>query len=236
VLDFDFNPETPSWSKRVGVFDLETTGLDTSTSRIVSACVAVLDANGELEGVAGEWLVDPGVEIPAAASDVHGITNERARAEGQQAATAVIEIGAALRSLFESGVPVVAFNAPYDFTLLHHELIRYGVEPLDPVPVIDPLVLDRAMVPRRRGKRTLSILTADYGVKLLDAHNSTADAVAAGRLAQQQAAKFDRLNVDVFDLHRAQIAWSEAQNRDFEQYMRQHRPEFTAEIGWPLKL
>jgi DNA polymerase III subunit epsilon len=235
VLDFDFNPETPSWSKRLGVFDLETTGLDTATSRIVSACVAVLDANGELEGAVGEWLVDPGVEIPAAASDVHGITNERARAEGQPASIAVAEIGAALRSLFESGVAVVAFNAPYDFTLLHHELIRYGIEPLDPVPVIDPLVLDRAMVPRRRGKRTLSILTADYGVKLLDAHNSTADAVAAGRLAQQQAAKFDRLNVDVFDLHRAQVAWSEAQNRDFEQYMRQHRPEFTAEIGWPLK-
>jgi DNA polymerase III subunit epsilon len=235
VLDFDFNPETPDWSKRLGVFDLETTGLDTSTARIVSACVAVLDANGELEGQPGEWLVNPGVEIPDAASSVHGITNERAQAEGQDAATAVGEIAAALRELFNSGIAVVAFNAPYDFTMLHHELARYGLPTLDPKPVIDPLVLDRAMIPRRRGKRTLGVLTADYGVKLVDAHNSTADAIAAGRLAQQQAAKFERLGVNAQELHRLQVGWSEAQSRDFAEYMKQHRPDFVAEIGWPLR-
>jgi DNA polymerase III subunit epsilon len=235
VLDFDFNPEAPSWSKRIGVFDLETTGLDTKTARIVSACVAVLDASGELEGVAGEWLVNPGVEIPTAASDVHGITNERARAEGAPANEAVAEIASALQRIFESGTAVVAFNAPYDFSILHSELLRYGLQPIDPTPVVDPLVLDRAMIPRRRGKRTLGVLTADYGVKLIDAHNSTADAIAAGRLAQQQAARFDRLAIDVNELHRLQIGWSEAQNRDFEEYMKQHRPEFVAEIGWPLR-
>lgn len=235
MLDFDFNPETPGWSKRIGVFDLETTGLDTSTARIVSACVAVLDANGELEGPAGEWLVNPGVEIPAAASEVHGITTERARAEGRVAGEAVAEISAALSAIFQSGTAVVAFNAPYDFSIMHHELLRHGLAAVDPRPVIDPLVLDRAMIPFRRGKRTLGVLTADYGVKLVDAHNSTADAIAAGRLAQQQAAKFERLAIDVLELHRLQIGWSEAQNRDFEAYMRQHRPDFVAEIGWPLR-
>lgn len=74
----------PSWYDRLGVFDLETTGIETETSRIVSAYVGVVDAFGAPKGVS--WLADPGVEIPAQASAVHGITTERARAEGRDAA------------------------------------------------------------------------------------------------------------------------------------------------------
>jgi len=33
---------------RLGVFDLETTGVDVDTSRIVSACIAVIDDDGEV--------------------------------------------------------------------------------------------------------------------------------------------------------------------------------------------
>ncbi len=35
-----------NWGGRLGVFDLETTGGDVRTARIVSACVAVLDPEG----------------------------------------------------------------------------------------------------------------------------------------------------------------------------------------------
>ena len=51
-----------NWGGRLGVFDLETTGVDVRTARIVSACVAVLDPEG---GVLErrDWLADPGIEI-----------------------------------------------------------------------------------------------------------------------------------------------------------------------------
>jgi DNA polymerase III subunit epsilon len=236
VLDFDFNPEAPDWSKRLGVFDLETTGLDLSDARIVSAAVAVLNANGQVVPEPGEWLLNPGIAIPEAAAAVHGITTEIAREQGVDAATGVAQILAALNELFQDGLAVVAFNAPYDFTILHNEALRHGLKPLVAEPVIDPLVLDRAMIPRRRGKRTLSVLTADYGVALVDAHNSTADAVAAGRLAQRQAARFAELKLPAAQLHRRQIEWSLAQEQDFAEFMRQHRPDFVANPGWPLKL
>jgi len=236
VLDFDFNPEAPDWSKRLGVFDLETTGLDLSQARIVSAAVAVIDANGDIEPAPGEWVLNPGIEIPEAAAAVHGISTAVAREHGIDAAQGVQQILAALNALFREGLAVVAFNAPYDFTILHNEALRHGLEPIDAQPVIDPLVLDRAMIPKRRGKRTLSILTADYGVVLADAHNSTADAVAAGRLAQRQAARFTELQLPAADLHKKQIEWSLAQEQDFAEYMRQHRPDFVATPGWPLKL
>ena len=133
------------WSGNLGVFDLETTGIDVETSRIVSAHVGVIDPTGASIELT-EWLADPGVEIPEQASAVHGITTERVRAEGRPAAEVVAEIVAALRALLERGVPVTIYNAPYDLTLLNREAVRYGVSPLiGPAPIIDPLVIDKAL-------------------------------------------------------------------------------------------
>ena len=58
MLDLEFQ-SLPTWAKRLAVFDLETTGLDLSTARIVTACVAVIDANGQVIEQR-EWLVNPG--------------------------------------------------------------------------------------------------------------------------------------------------------------------------------
>ncbi|HEY1155573.1 MAG TPA: 3'-5' exonuclease, partial [Arthrobacter sp.] len=54
-------------------FDLETTGRNSRAARIVTASITVVDHQGEVIEE-HEWLADPGVEIPAEASDVHGIT------------------------------------------------------------------------------------------------------------------------------------------------------------------
>ena len=94
---------------------------------------------------ARDWLADPGVEIPEGATAIHGITTAHARAEGRPAAEVVAEVVAALRALLDAGIPVVAYNAPYDFSLLKYEALRHGIEPIvDPSPVIDPLVVDKA--------------------------------------------------------------------------------------------
>lgn len=233
MLDFDFEPTMPTWAKRLAAFDLETTGLDLKQSRIVTACIAVLDQNGEPTEVY-EWLVNPGIEIPQAASDVHGITTEMAIASGADPVGAVSEIVAKLREL-STQMPLVAFNASYDFSILHHEALRNGVEPLDPKPVIDPLVLDREFMKYRKGKRTLSVLCPDYGVELVNAHNSTADAIAAGRLARVQAIKFEKLSVSADELHASQVVWADEQALDFEKFLKQNRPDYRAELGWPIK-
>ena len=70
------------WSDTLAVFDTETTGLDTRGSRIVTAYVGLIDASGQVTECA-EWLTNPGVMIPEAATAVHGVTNERARADGR---------------------------------------------------------------------------------------------------------------------------------------------------------
>ena len=234
MLDFDFEPEAPAWSKRLAVFDLETTGLDVRTSRVVTACIAVIDHSGEPVEVA-EWLVNPGIDIPQAASNVHGITTELAIERGEEPSKAIFDIVTRLGQL-NSQMPLVAFNAAYDFSLLKHEAIRYGIEPLDPKPVIDPLVIDRKVNKYRSGKRTLIALSNLFGIELADAHNSTADAIAAGRLAQRLAAQVKQLDIDVAELHELQKIWADEWSVEMEQFLKkQNRSDFRAELGWPIK-
>jgi len=225
------------WADTLAVFDLETTGIDVDTCRIVTAHVGVLGASGDvLER--REWIVDPGVEIPTAASLIHGVTTERARLEGQAAPTAVAEIVAALTDVAGRGLPIVAYNASYDLTLLEREAIRYGITPLPgPGPVIDPLVIDKAVDRYRRGKRTLTATAQHYGVVLPNAHDAGADAVAAGRVAQAIARAYPELAaIAVAELHERQVGWCREQAESYQTWRRANgEPEFTTSGAWPVR-
>src|SRR5690606_36369725 len=136
---------------------------------------------------------------------VHGITTEQAQREGRHAAEVVAEITEALRALFAQGVPVVAYNASYDFSLLTYECLRHGITPLEaPAPIIDPLVIDKAVDRYRKGKRTLEVVAEHYKVRLDGAHEASADAIAAGRVAQAIARTFP-LAATARELHTQQI-------------------------------
>lgn len=225
------------WFDTLGVFDLETTGIDVTTSRIVSANVSVLGADGAvLERE--DWLADPGIEIPQQASAVHGITTQRARAEGRPAAEVVSGIVAAIRAILARGLALTVFNAPYDLSLLRHEALRHGIAPLeDPSPIVDPLVIDRAVDRYRKGKRTLETAAAVYGVDLTDAHDAGADAIAAGHVAQAMALRHPvELDLPAAELHRRQEQWSAQQSASFADYMRRTRdPGFVETTGWPQR-
>jgi len=237
-LSFDFTPDMPAWAQNIGVFDLETTGLDLTDARIVTACAVELDATGQIIGKNSEWLADPVIEIPTQASDVHGVTTEIARRDGRPAAEVVAELLETLRGFFDRGIPVVAYNAPYDFTILHFEALRHGLEPIqNPGPIIDPLVIDKFKDKFRKGKRRLENAAEFYQVALDDAHNATADAVAAGRVAQAIARRWAaELPSTATELHDLQVGWSAWLDEDFEKFMRRNNPDFTSKRGWPLKL
>ena len=224
------------WFESLAVFDLQTTGIDVETSRIVSANVSVLDAAGAVVE-SRDWLANPGVEIPEGASAVHGITTERARAEGRPAPHVVAEIVASLNEMFARGLAVTIYNAPYDLTLLHREAVRYGVVPLhEPAPIVDPLVLDKVVDRYRKGKRTLEATAEVYGVALTEAHDAAADAVAAGRIAQALARRYPaEMTVESAVLHANQIGWALDSAASFQDYMRRTRdPLFVARGTWPV--
>ncbi|WP_254773800.1 3'-5' exonuclease [Microbacterium sp. cf046] len=229
----------PTWTRVIGVFDLETTGVDVAEDRIVTAHVGLLDASGSAI-LARDWIADPGVEIPAAATAVHGISTEHARAIGAPACDVVEQVTDTLRSLLDAGIPVVAYNAAFDFSLLAREASRHGVLPLrNPSPVIDPLVLDKAYDRFRRGKRTLAVVAEHYAVRLDDAHEASADAVAAGRIAQALAGRFAGLMPPEADeLHTRQIAWARAQAASLTEYfisIGRLDPDTELDGRWPIR-
>ena len=224
---------------RLAVFDLETTGIDVETARIVSACVAVLEPDGTVVE-RWDWLADPGVEIPEGASAVHGITTERARTLGRPAPDVVGEITQTLRVLLGLGIPLVVYNAPYDLTLLDRECRRHGRTALaPPSPVIDPLVLDKAVDRYRKGKRTLEVTAELYGVSLDDAHDAGSDAIAAGRVAQSLARAYpEELDISPADLHGRQEVWFAEQAASFADYIRNVKGDdtFVSNESWPLRV
>ncbi|WP_322409216.1 exonuclease domain-containing protein [Microbacterium invictum] len=231
--------DPPPWLRVVGVFDLETTGVDVRSDRVVTGHVGLLDATGA--AVCGRsWRADPGVEIPAAATAVHGISTAEARATGRPAAEVVAEIVGCLRGILDAGIPVVAYNAAYDFSLLRHEALRHGVAPLDhPSPVFDPLVIDRHVDRYRRGKRTLDRVAAHYAVSLDAAHEAAADARAAGRVAQALGRRYrGLLPPTARAIHVEQIAWARDQAASLTEYfVRIGRIDPADEVDgtWPVR-
>ncbi len=230
--------QLPAFGKRIAVFDTETTGLDLKTARIVTATVVELDESGSVVVDREEWLADPGIEIPDVAANVHGITTAIAREKGRDYREVVAEILEVLRDCFARGIPVVAYNAPYDFTILYHQAIELGLEPIaDPMPVIDPLVIDKQLDKFRKGQRRLEVTADFYQVRLEDAHNSKADAIAAGRVGQAVLAKFAaKLPDNIVDLHNAQAIWADEQEKSFTEYLVKIGKNAKPSFGWPLKL
>lgn len=222
----------PWWDGPLIGFDLETTGVDPDTARIVTACV-VCDAPGQDPSVA-TWLVDPEVEIPDEAAAVHGVTTERARSEGEDSATAVALILAVLKARLRDGHPVVAFNAAYDFTVLDREARRHGFGPLAPHPVVDPFVLDKQADRYRRGKRTLTACAEHYAVQLDAAHTADADALAAVHVARA-IGRQHQPPADAHALHAGQIQWRAQQSASLQDYLRRQDPDVVVDPTWPVR-
>lgn len=221
-------------------FDVETTGTDAETDRIVTA--AVVDIRPGQTVVTDEWLADPGVDIPVEASEIHGVTTEHARRHGRPAADVVAEVSACLYEAWERGGPVVAYNATFDLTMLDREMRRHLGVGLEVGPVVDPLVLDRAMDPYRKGKgsRQLTFVCQNvYGVSLSDqdAHGAAADALAAARVAWKIATRYPRVGgVSLAELQGLQAGWKREQAESLGAWLVRQGKVDDAAREWPLRL
>lgn len=233
--------------RRLG-WDTETTGPNPVGDRIVTAAIVV--RGGDLPDRTLSYILNPGVPIPPEASAVHGVTDERAQAEGADPKEALEEIASRLTAALLHGMPVVAFNQSFDWSVLHYDLERHGLASMadrlngDPIGLVDPHVLDRQCVPRLRGKglRKLKPTAERYGVALTDWHTAEADALAALLIAEAQFALYPQLaSMGPQQLFVAQRAWRAEQQAGLQEWF---RTKATAEQGgntakvidgsWPL--
>ncbi|MFJ2228907.1 MULTISPECIES: 3'-5' exonuclease [Streptomyces] len=234
-----------SWHReRLAGFDLETTGTDPLEARIVTAAVVAVESTDGDPVRCRTWLADPGVRIPEQASAIHGISSERAAAEGRPVREVADEIAGALVEHWRAGVPVVAYNAAFDLTLLSAELRRHGLPSLSDRlggagigPVIDPYTIDRAVDRYRKGKRTLEAVCVEYGVVHGGAHDAAADALAAARVAYAIAGRHASVAaLTAAELHGRQIGWYADWAADFQEFLRRKGSADAVIDGrWPLR-
>ncbi|MGZ3416277.1 MAG: 3'-5' exonuclease [Polyangiales bacterium] len=173
----DLDADAPWTELPIAVLDTETTGRDPQTDRIVEIGIVV--------GIRGEvvkrlnWLINPGIPIPDAAREVHGIGDDDVK-DAPTFDKIAGEVAEALR-----GVVPAAYNATFDRSFVAAELSRSGLV-LEAFPAclrpeiewVDPLVWARELQKYEKGKK-LGEVAARLGVALENAHRASDDAEAA---------------------------------------------------------
>lgn len=217
-------------ASRMLSFDLETTGTNPHTARIVTSSLLRIDGSTV---DTTEILADPGVEIPESAQAIHGISTDYAREHGRPHEEALAETIEILRAAWREDMAVIVFNAPYDLTVLRSLDPSFTIDGL----VFDPLLIDRAKERYRPGKRTLSALCEHYNVALDQAHNSSADALAAARIAWKQVRVWPELqDCSVEDLMEYQaVKYYEIQSEFRRWCEKKGRDTSDISTSWPVQ-
>lgn len=209
-------------------FDLETTGVDPQTAKIVTS--ALVSIRGK-ERDDLEMLADPGIEIPEQASAVHGITTEYAREHGKPHDEVLAETIRRIRQGWEDGATLIVYNATYDLSVLRALDPSFTVDGL----VFDPFVVDKEKNKFRKGKRTLENVCAHYNVPLDNAHEATADAVAAARVAWKLTREFPELvEMTSDELMLAQSTWYYQSQVELQAWFEKQGKSASVNNNWPI--
>lgn len=176
--------------KPIVFFDLETTGINIGTDKIVEISILKVFPNGNKESKT--WLVNPEVEIPKEASDIHGITNEQVVTEPtfKELAPKVSELIA--------DCDLAGFNSNrFDIPLLAEELMRAGID----FNMDDRKAIDVQVIFHKKEQRTLGAGYQFYcGKELEGAHGAEADTNATYEILLAQLEKYDDIGTSVDDL------------------------------------
>lgn len=155
------------------VFDTETTGLDPTQDRIVSIG-AVRIVNGRLlRQELFDQLVDPERPMPAAAEEIHGITDQMVR--GQP----VIQQVLPQFMRFAEETVLVGHNVAFDLRLLETEEPITGVKVTN--PVLDTLLLSAVIHPDG-DNHSMEALADRLGVTMVGRHTALGDAFVTAEI------------------------------------------------------
>jgi DNA polymerase-3 subunit epsilon len=167
-------------------FDLETTGIDVSKDRIVEISIFKVFPNGTTESKT--WLVNPTIPIPAQASAVHGITNEKVANE-----PTFNELASQVHNMIKDS-DLGGFNSDrFDIPLLAEELLRAGVD----FDMKNRVSIDVQTIFHKKEERTLSAAYKFYcNASLENAHSAEADTIATYEVLKAQLDRYDDLEND----------------------------------------
>ncbi|MCX2720153.1 3'-5' exonuclease [Lentiprolixibacter aurantiacus] len=174
-------------NKPICFFDLETTGTNVVNDRIVEIAILKIYPNGNKESKT--WLVNPEMDIPAEASAIHGITNEKVASE-----PTFKELSHTIWNMIRD-CDLAGFNSDrFDIPLLAEEMLRVGIE----FDLKNRNTVDVQAIFHKMEQRTLSAAYLFYcDRELNDAHSAEADTQATYEVLLAQIEKYPELENDV---------------------------------------
>jgi DNA polymerase-3 subunit epsilon len=171
----------------IAFIDLETTGINVSTDRIVELSVLKISPSGK-----EQWLttrVNPEMAIPAKSTAIHGIKDE------DVSKSPTFKEVARNLSAFLEGCDLAGYNAiKFDIPVLAEEFLRVNID----FSFRKKRYVDVQVIFHKKEQRTLSAAYQFYCKKELeDAHSSKADTAATFEILKSQLDRYKDLENDV---------------------------------------
>jgi len=170
--------------KRPLVFiDLETTGTNLSTDRIVE--IAIIKVFPDGTKTVKQKMLNPQIPIPKSSSEIHGITDDKVKD-----APTFKQVANELKQFIDDS-DFSGYNSNrFDIPLLIEEFLRAGFE----IDMTNRRMLDVQHIFHMMEKRTLGAAYKFYCEKeLIDAHSAQADATATWEILQAQLGRYEHL-------------------------------------------
>lgn len=173
--------------KPLAIIDLETTGVNLGTDRIVEIAIVKILTDGNRS--VKRKLINPEMPIPKASSDVHGITDEMVKD-----APSFKQVAHELKQMLD-GCDLAGYNSNrFDIPLLMEEFLRAQVE----FDMKNRKLLDVQNIFHKMEPRTLSAAYRFYCNKNLEgAHSAEVDATATWEILEAQLEKYPELGQSV---------------------------------------
>lgn len=172
-------------SRNIAWIDLESTGTSVTADRIVSIAAVKVSPDLVQIGDVKDYLVNPGIPIPAGATEVHGITDEMVKDSPSFKAYS--------RGLFDflDGCDIGGFNSNrFDVPMLSEEFARVGIE----WPIKGTNYADAMQIYHTEEKRDLKAAFLFYCDQILiDAHNAKADILATLKIYRAQKVRYEAI-------------------------------------------
>lgn len=168
-------------------FDLETTGVNITSDRIVEISYLKVFPNGN--EVSRTMRINPEMHIPEQASEVHGIYDDDVKD-----CPTFKQVAKDVANDFE-GADIAGFNSNrFDVPLLAEEFLRAGVD----LDMTRRKFIDVQVIFHKMEQRTLSAAVKFYcGKELEGAHSADADTRATYEVLQAQLDRYDELQNDI---------------------------------------
>jgi DNA polymerase III subunit epsilon len=166
------------------ILDLETTGKDPQTAKIVEISIVKVIPDGTKD--IRTMKINPGIPIPQEAVDLHGITDEMVKDM-----PTFPQVARAIKEFLSDCKYIVTFNGNhYDLPLLVEEFTRAGVE----WEYNDHLSIDACTIFKRKEERTLAAAVRFYLNREHEgAHGAESDTLATGDVLGAMLEKYPDL-------------------------------------------